>query len=286
MSARISSIPAAGLMHSPPVSKVMPLPTNTTGSALIVPCQRSTTRRGRCTDPPPTASNPSNPARRRAWPFKTSIRTPASANGARRSTKRCGVSVLDGSATRSRANVTPAKTAACCRHARRNGGSASVSTTSRVSLALPLMVRSRSYLQVRRQSPVVNATACCGGKRCKSSVSRRLPSSRTAARAPAASASSPSATSHRPPISATSPTCPAKPGRACPTGTGSTTGPPGEAGAIFTLIIRERRRPRNARPPNGRSAARQRPLRLSGWSARPSCSRPCPRCPDAPMAHC
>ncbi len=56
MSPFMSSMPAAGLIEMPPVSKHTPLPMNATGSApFLPPFQRMTTTRLSCAEPWPTA---------------------------------------------------------------------------------------------------------------------------------------------------------------------------------------------------------------------------------------
>lgn len=58
MSPFISSICSAGLIERPPLSKVSPLPTSTSGlSSAALPCQRNTAKMGARVLPCPTAAS-------------------------------------------------------------------------------------------------------------------------------------------------------------------------------------------------------------------------------------
>ena len=78
MSPFMSSMPAAGLIEMPPVSKVTPLPTKATGGApRLPPFQRMITTRARCAEPWPTPSSAPMPSLRIAFSSSTSTATPS-----------------------------------------------------------------------------------------------------------------------------------------------------------------------------------------------------------------
>ena len=77
MSHFIASMPAAGLIEMPPVSKVTPLPTKATGaSPSLPPFQRRISRRGSRTEPWATPSRAPMPSFFIAAPSSTSISRP------------------------------------------------------------------------------------------------------------------------------------------------------------------------------------------------------------------
>ena len=80
MSHFICSMPAAGLMEMPPVSKVMPLPIKPRGRlslALGIPLQRMITSRGGRALPWPTPSSAPMPSWASRFSFRTSTLTPS-----------------------------------------------------------------------------------------------------------------------------------------------------------------------------------------------------------------
>jgi len=106
MSDFMVSIPAAGLMHRPPESNVMPLPTSASEALALAGFQASSTIRGGLADPWPTPTMPPNPPLARAFSSSTRIATFAGDSEARdftESAKDCGKSRLGGVLTRSRA---------------------------------------------------------------------------------------------------------------------------------------------------------------------------------------
>ena len=109
MSVFMASMPSAGLMSSPPVSKVMPLPTRTTrGVFAVAPSgsQSSWTSRGGVAEPAPTASRPPKPSRRRSASDQTRTSSPLR----RASVRACaaihaGFLMFDGVTARLRATI-------------------------------------------------------------------------------------------------------------------------------------------------------------------------------------
>ena len=78
MSPFMSSMPAAGLIEMPPVSKHTPLPMNATGAApFLPPFQRMITTRLSCTEPWPTPSSEFMPSFFIAGTSSTSTATPS-----------------------------------------------------------------------------------------------------------------------------------------------------------------------------------------------------------------
>ena len=113
MSPFMSSMPAAGFMEMPPVSKHTPLPTKHSVLARLdlAPCHCITTTREGRSLPCPTAS--SAPIfRASSWSSSsTSTSRPARERSRMRSANSTGPSMLAGSLTRSRARKTPSATA-------------------------------------------------------------------------------------------------------------------------------------------------------------------------------
>ncbi len=78
MSPFMSSMPPAGLIETPPVSKHTPLPMKATGaSPFLPPFQRMTTTRLSCAEPWPTPSSAFMPIFFKAGTSSTSTATPA-----------------------------------------------------------------------------------------------------------------------------------------------------------------------------------------------------------------
>ncbi len=92
MSPFMSSMPAAGLIEMPPVSKHTPLPTMATGAAFFdfAPFQRMTTNRLSRLEPCPTASSAPMPSLAIAFSSKTSTSTPSFPNSSARAAKTSG----------------------------------------------------------------------------------------------------------------------------------------------------------------------------------------------------
>ncbi len=108
MSPFMSSMPPAGLIEMPPVSKTTPLPTKATGWSLArPPFQRMTTRRGGRPDPCATPSSARMPSFFISVSVSTSTSTPSFFSVFARSANSTGPSALGGSLTRSRAISTP-----------------------------------------------------------------------------------------------------------------------------------------------------------------------------------
>jgi len=108
MSSFIRSIPSAGLMEMPPVSKVMPLPTRPRTGAAGAPggSYRMTMTRGGSALPRATPRSSPIPSRAISLSSRISTATPASvAIAAARSAKTRGVSTLDGSFAKPRARL-------------------------------------------------------------------------------------------------------------------------------------------------------------------------------------
>ena len=161
MSPRISSMPAAGLMEMPPVSKQTPLPTKATGAAFSLPGQRSTTSLGPCSAPPPTAHNAPMPSAAKRLPSSTSTFRPKSRNARSLSAKLAGFSRLPGSATRSRAKSTPRSMASARTQAGSTlAGEATASVTRAGGLSLSLLaLRSVLKRQAFSSAPAAKPAA-------------------------------------------------------------------------------------------------------------------------------
>ena len=111
MSPFMSSMPAAGLIERPPVSKHTPLPMKATGASLFLPpFQRMMTTRLSFRDPCPTPSNAFMPSFFIAGTSSTSTATPSFLSTAVRRANSSGNSTLAGSLIRSRAMITPSAT--------------------------------------------------------------------------------------------------------------------------------------------------------------------------------
>ena len=125
MSIVISSIPCAGLIEMPPVSKTTPLPTIAKGAWSPPPCQRMTTTLEGLSEPCPTASSARIPRRVSSSSSSTSTSRPSSRIASRRSAKSVVVRTLAGSFTRSRVKNTPSASAApdCASRAQDSGSS-------------------------------------------------------------------------------------------------------------------------------------------------------------------
>ena len=109
MSYFISSMPPAGLIEMPPVSKQTPLPTSATGaSPSAPPFQRMIATKGGCTLPWATPSSAPMPIFSSAALSSTSTSSPSLAVPAQASAKAAGVRTFAGSLTRSRAEATTA----------------------------------------------------------------------------------------------------------------------------------------------------------------------------------
>ncbi len=127
MSHFMSSMPPAGLMEMPPVSKVTPLPTKASGLDLAppflplplprAPFQRITTMRGSAALPSETPISMPKPSLVISFGPKTSTFRPSFSSARQRSAISAGNSTLGGSLARSRARNTPSATAAIGSHA-------------------------------------------------------------------------------------------------------------------------------------------------------------------------
>ena len=108
MSPFMSSMPDAGLIEMPPVSKQTPLPMNATGGVpFLPPFQRMTTMRLGCSEPCPTPSSAFIPNFFMAGTSRISTATPNFLRPLVRRANSSGNSTLGGSLTRSRASNTP-----------------------------------------------------------------------------------------------------------------------------------------------------------------------------------
>ena len=142
----------------------MPLPTKATGAAFTLPGQRSTTRRGPCTAPPPTAQSAPMPSAIRRLPSSTSTFRPNSFSARSLSAKLAGFSRLPGSTTRSRAKSTPRSMAS----ARTQAGStlvgeATASVTRAGGASLSLLASRRTLKrQAFSSAPAAKPAACSG----------------------------------------------------------------------------------------------------------------------------
>ena len=143
MSHFMSSMPPAGLMLMPPVSKVTPLPMNATGLPLALrplpeaPFHCITTMRGSFALPcatPSSAPKPSFGHLLRARAPRPSGR--ASLSFLQRSAISAGLSTLGGSLTRSRDRNTPLATPCSGSHADLARAGSAVSSVSLVSFGL------------------------------------------------------------------------------------------------------------------------------------------------------
>ena len=108
MSHFMSSMPAAGLIEMPPVSKVTPLPTKATGWSFSPPpfhCMTSSLDSR--TLPWPTPSSEPMPRSRMASSPSTSTSTPSSRRASPWAARVSGYMTLGGSETRSRVRNTP-----------------------------------------------------------------------------------------------------------------------------------------------------------------------------------
>ena len=113
MSPFMSSMPAAGFMEMPPVSKHTPLPTKASVLARLdlAPCHCSTTTREGRSLPCPTDSSAPILWALRSSSSSTWTSSPARVRSRMRSANSTGPSMLAGSLTRSRARKTPSATA-------------------------------------------------------------------------------------------------------------------------------------------------------------------------------
>ncbi len=130
MSMVISSMPAAGLMETPPVSKITPLPTSASGAASPPPFQRMTTSLDSLAEPWPTASRQRIPSFSSSGSPRISTSRPSSPIAASRAAKSSVVSTLAGSLTRSRVKNTPSATAAIGPESRATASGASETKVS------------------------------------------------------------------------------------------------------------------------------------------------------------
>ena len=113
MSIVISSMPAAGLIEMPPVSKTTPLPQSASGAASPPPFHCMTTTFDGLVEPCPTASSVRIPSAASSGSSSTSTSTPSSlAAPVSRSANSVVVSTFAGSLVRSRARNTPSAWAA------------------------------------------------------------------------------------------------------------------------------------------------------------------------------
>ncbi len=151
MSHFMSSIPPAGLMEMPPVSKVTPLPTKQIGRSVPGlrfvpprPFQRITTIRASLALPCATPSIAPKLSLRSSFGPRTSTCTPSFSSGRQRSANSAGVSTLGGSVDSSRARNTPSATAFIGAKAARAAVASAVATVSFASFAL-----SSSFMVVR-----------------------------------------------------------------------------------------------------------------------------------------
>ncbi len=112
MSPFMSSMPAAGFIELPPVSKVTPLPTKAIGrSPALPPFQRMTTSRGGRGEPCATPSSAPMPSFFISFSVSTETSTPSAESSFARAANSTGPRALAGSLTRSRASIVPWATA-------------------------------------------------------------------------------------------------------------------------------------------------------------------------------
>ena len=117
MSHFMSSMPPAGLMEMPPLSKVTPLPTKATGlPSPPAPCQDITTMRGSRALPSETPISMPKPSFSSSAGPNTSTATPSCSRLRQRSAISAGNSTLAGSLARSRARNTPRATGSSAAH--------------------------------------------------------------------------------------------------------------------------------------------------------------------------
>ena len=102
MSMVISSMPCAGLIEMPPVSKTTPLPQSASGAASPPPFHCITTTFVGLSEPCPTAKSVRMPSSASCGSSSTSTSTPRSRNPVSRSANSVVVSTFAGSLTRSR----------------------------------------------------------------------------------------------------------------------------------------------------------------------------------------
>ena len=114
MSAFIVSIAFGGLSESPPESKVMPLPANTTVLAASGWVYSSRTNRGGCTEPMPTARMPPKPSLASSFSSSTCTLRPCAAAACPAAAARSAGTMSAGEVfTRSRtSDIAPARTLA------------------------------------------------------------------------------------------------------------------------------------------------------------------------------
>ena len=133
-------MPAAGLMLMPPVSKVTPLPMNTTGFSSArpsgAPFHCITTMRGGCALPIDTPSSEPKPSASSSdWP-NVSIFNPSSVSFSIRVANSGGLRMLAGSLTRSRVMNTPRAIACSAGQAASDAARSPASTLIDASLGL------------------------------------------------------------------------------------------------------------------------------------------------------
>jgi hypothetical protein len=134
MSVFIVFMPSPGLMFSPPVSKVIPLPMSTTCGVPAAPRGRqvASISRGGATDPPPTASTPPKPRSASHSASCTRTVTPSGVNTRSACTpSHAGVFVSDGVFARSRAQAVAAALRRPC--SKESASSTSASSTTRLA---------------------------------------------------------------------------------------------------------------------------------------------------------
>ena len=104
----ISSIPPAGFIEIPPVSKTTPLPTNANGSPPeLPPSQCIMTTFDSLSEPCPTHKSVRIPIFSKSFSFKTSTRNPIDSRDCKRLENSCVVKTLAGSLIRSLVKLTP-----------------------------------------------------------------------------------------------------------------------------------------------------------------------------------
>ena len=131
MSIVMSSMPAAGFIEMPPVSKTTPLPISASGFSAPPPRQCMTTTLDGLSDPCPTARSVRMPSVSSAASSRTSTSTPRSRSASRRSAKAVVVRTLAGSFTRSRVRNTPsARARDAAKAASAASGSAIITSTA------------------------------------------------------------------------------------------------------------------------------------------------------------
>ncbi len=137
MSHFMSSMPPAGLMLMPPVSKVTPLPMKAIGfDPSLAPFQRMITARGSLSLPCATPSRAPKPSFAISLGPSTSTVRPNRVSASQRRAISTGFSTLGGSAIRSRLTVTPSASARCAAHARSAAPGSAASTVRRARRGL------------------------------------------------------------------------------------------------------------------------------------------------------